>query len=169
MVSIPEVPLPSSPANNTDNDSTASASANNSIPLVGFGTASWPLGESGEILKESILTAIELGYRHFDTAAVYQLEQCLGEAVHKPSISDTSNLVASCSSRPSYGAPTCTLPASSLRYEIRFSELFHSLVLMVYQRACLFGSFFFAFSFSHFQLDVFGWGNLGCLEKRSKM
>ncbi|XP_058228055.1 non-functional NADPH-dependent codeinone reductase 2-like [Rhododendron vialii] len=81
MVSIPEVPLRSPPANNTGNDSTASASANNSIPLVGFGTASWPFGESGEILKESILTAIELGYRHFDTAAVYQSEQCLGEAV----------------------------------------------------------------------------------------
>lgn len=157
MVSIPEVPLPSSPANNTGNDSTASASANNSIPLVGFGTASWPFGESGEILKESILTAIELGTAISTRPQFTSRNSVSGKPFHKLSISDSSNLVASCSSRPSYGAPTCTLPASSLRYEIRFSELFHSLVLMViYGPVCLAASFLHSL-FLTFSFDVFGW------------
>ncbi|KAL7260162.1 hypothetical protein ACSBR1_005933 [Camellia fascicularis] len=32
-------------------------------------------------MKESILNALKLGYRHFDAAAVYQSEQTLGEAI----------------------------------------------------------------------------------------
>ncbi|KAI8538598.1 hypothetical protein RHMOL_Rhmol09G0116800 [Rhododendron molle] len=62
---IPEAPL---------------GSSNAMIPMIGFGTALWPLGGS-ETMKQSVLQAIELGYRHFDTAAIYQSEQCLGEAI----------------------------------------------------------------------------------------
>ncbi|KAF8040042.1 hypothetical protein BT93_B2303 [Corymbia citriodora subsp. variegata] len=51
-----------------------------SIPLLGFGTAEYPLGNTKN-LKEIVLRAIELGYRHFDTAAVYQSEKPLGEAI----------------------------------------------------------------------------------------
>lgn len=51
-----------------------------SIPLLGFGTAEYPLGNT-ENLKEIVLRAIELGYRHFDTAAAYQSEKPLGEAI----------------------------------------------------------------------------------------
>ncbi|PON89790.1 Aldo/keto reductase [Trema orientale] len=50
------------------------------IPCLGFGTATYPLGGS-DTMKESILHAIELGYRHFDTAPMYQTEECLGEAI----------------------------------------------------------------------------------------
>ncbi|KAF7142896.1 hypothetical protein RHSIM_Rhsim05G0214400 [Rhododendron simsii] len=75
MVSIPEIQIPLSVLGSTANS--------NSIPLLGFGTASWPFGESEEIVKGSILTAIKLGYRHFDTASVYQSEQCLGEAISR--------------------------------------------------------------------------------------
>ncbi|XP_038687939.1 non-functional NADPH-dependent codeinone reductase 2-like [Tripterygium wilfordii] len=51
-----------------------------SIPLVGFGTAEFPFGVNQNI-KQSILEAIEVGYRHFDTAAIYQSEVPLGEAI----------------------------------------------------------------------------------------
>ncbi|KAH1122189.1 hypothetical protein J1N35_005349 [Gossypium stocksii] len=51
------------------------------IPLLGFGTAEFPFGASIDTLKQTILEAIKLGYRHFDTAAVYQTEQPLGEAI----------------------------------------------------------------------------------------
>ncbi|KAL7260180.1 hypothetical protein ACSBR1_005947 [Camellia fascicularis] len=65
MGSIPEVRL---------------GSTNATIPVVGFGTATWPFVAS-ETMKESILNALKLGYRHFDAAAVYQSEQTLGEAI----------------------------------------------------------------------------------------
>ncbi|CAL5400129.1 unnamed protein product [Camellia sinensis] len=65
MGSIPEVRL---------------GSTNATILVVGFGTAAWPFGAS-ETMKESILNALKLGYRHFDAAALYHSEQTLGEAI----------------------------------------------------------------------------------------
>lgn len=50
------------------------------IPVLGFGTAAYPYDEH-KTIKDSILHAIKLVYRHFDTAAVYQTEEALGEAI----------------------------------------------------------------------------------------
>ncbi|GAB4861315.1 Deoxymugineic acid synthase 1 [Ancistrocladus abbreviatus] len=50
-----------------------------SIPVLGLGTAVYPF--SPESVKQSVLQAIRLGYRHFDTASLYQTEQPLGEAI----------------------------------------------------------------------------------------
>ncbi|KAM6546724.1 hypothetical protein CsatB_027460 [Cannabis sativa] len=50
------------------------------MPVIGFGTATFPFVRS-ETTKEAIVEAIKLGYRHFDTAAVYQTEQPLGDAI----------------------------------------------------------------------------------------
>lgn len=50
------------------------------MPVLGFGTAADPPVDS-ETTKEAVLRAIELGYRHFDTAALYYSEQPLGEAI----------------------------------------------------------------------------------------
>ncbi|WOL20223.1 deoxymugineic acid synthase 1-B [Canna indica] len=36
---------------------------------------------SSETMRDAILRAIQLGYRHFDTAARYQSEEPLGEAI----------------------------------------------------------------------------------------
>ncbi|KAL5553008.1 hypothetical protein UlMin_040409 [Ulmus minor] len=55
-------------------------SADKTIPALGFGTGTYPF-VSIETTKESILHAIELGYRHFDSATVYQTEQPLGQAI----------------------------------------------------------------------------------------
>eukprot|EP00268_Persea_americana_P033926 TRINITY_DN33575_c0_g1_i2.p1 TRINITY_DN33575_c0_g1~~TRINITY_DN33575_c0_g1_i2.p1 ORF type:complete len:147 (-),score=27.53 TRINITY_DN33575_c0_g1_i2:156-596(-) len=52
------------------------------MPLVGMGTATFPFSPSVE-MKEAILHAMELGYRHFDAAAVYNSEQILGEAIEE--------------------------------------------------------------------------------------
>ncbi|KAL6187162.1 hypothetical protein ACLB2K_043277 [Fragaria x ananassa] len=66
-IRIPALPLPASPS---------------SIPVLGFGTAVYPFPTSDQIRsKEAILSAIKVGYRHFDTAAAYQTEQALGEAI----------------------------------------------------------------------------------------
>ncbi|XP_030553447.1 non-functional NADPH-dependent codeinone reductase 2-like [Rhodamnia argentea] len=50
------------------------------IPLLGFGTAEFPF-VSSESVKGHLLDAIRVGYRHFDSARVYQSEQPLGNAV----------------------------------------------------------------------------------------
>ncbi|XP_015893605.2 non-functional NADPH-dependent codeinone reductase 2 [Ziziphus jujuba] len=49
------------------------------MPVLGFGTASFR--SDSDLLKTAVLEAIKLGYRHFDTAAIYGSEQALGEAI----------------------------------------------------------------------------------------
>ncbi|KAH7833468.1 hypothetical protein Vadar_006647 [Vaccinium darrowii] len=61
---IPEIPL----------------SSGGKIPVLRFGTASNPPVKA-ETTKRAVLDAIEVGYRHFDTAALYYTEEPLGEAI----------------------------------------------------------------------------------------
>ncbi|GAB4839872.1 Non-functional NADPH-dependent codeinone reductase 2 [Ancistrocladus abbreviatus] len=51
-----------------------------SMPLLGLGMAVNPSVEP-EVTKAAVLNALELGYRHFDTACLYGTEQPLGEAI----------------------------------------------------------------------------------------
>nr|CAB3503412.1 unnamed protein product [Digitaria exilis] len=44
------------------------------MPRVGLGTASFPFGE------DAVLRAIDAGYRHFDTASLYNSEAAVGDA-----------------------------------------------------------------------------------------
>lgn len=48
-----------------------------SIPQIGFGV--WQVPD--EVVTEATLTAFEAGYRHVDTAAVYENERGVGEAI----------------------------------------------------------------------------------------
>ncbi|KAL6010878.1 hypothetical protein ACLOJK_001320 [Asimina triloba] len=50
------------------------------MPLLGTGTASFPIPPVQD-LKNFILDAMEVGYRHFDSAALYQSEEGLGAAI----------------------------------------------------------------------------------------
>ncbi|CAI9092812.1 OLC1v1028149C1 [Oldenlandia corymbosa var. corymbosa] len=50
------------------------------MPVLGFGTAADPPVDT-ETTKQAVFQAIEFGYRHFDTAALYNSEQPLGEAI----------------------------------------------------------------------------------------
>lgn len=53
------------------------------MPRVGFGTATATLGqaEGRAGVTEAILGGLDAGYRHFDTAAVYNTKASLGDAV----------------------------------------------------------------------------------------
>ncbi|XP_042494317.1 non-functional NADPH-dependent codeinone reductase 2-like [Macadamia integrifolia] len=64
MVSVPEITL----------------NSGHTMPLLGMGTAVYPFVGPNAVTS-AILRAIELGYRHFHTAAVYQTEKFLGEAI----------------------------------------------------------------------------------------
>lgn len=59
----------------------ALGSTGKAIPLVGMGTAVYRSAPSET--KDSVLHAIKVGYRHFDTASVYNSEKPLGEAIKK--------------------------------------------------------------------------------------
>jgi len=52
------------------------------IPVIGFGT--WQL--KAEEARQSVETALELGYRHLDTADVYQNHQEVGKAIQSSGI-----------------------------------------------------------------------------------
>ncbi|KAK3415007.1 hypothetical protein EUGRSUZ_H00581 [Eucalyptus grandis] len=52
------------------------------MPLIGMGCAASP-PPPPEVLTSILLEAIEVGYRHFDTAALYGTEEALGRAVAK--------------------------------------------------------------------------------------
>lgn len=52
------------------------------IPSIGFGT--WQL--SGDACKESVKIALESGYRHIDTAEIYENEEQVGTAIKESNI-----------------------------------------------------------------------------------
>ncbi|MBX4201557.1 aldo/keto reductase [Candidatus Saccharibacteria bacterium] len=58
-------------------------SDNNIIPVIGFGT--WQL--SPQEARRSVAEALEIGYRHIDTARIYGNEKQIGEAVRSSGIS----------------------------------------------------------------------------------
>ncbi|KAG6553407.1 hypothetical protein Mapa_005142 [Marchantia paleacea] len=49
------------------------------VPAVGFGTVA--LADTPEVVKDGLRKAIQVGYRHFDTAAYYGTEALLGEVM----------------------------------------------------------------------------------------
>lgn len=51
-----------------------------SMPCIALGTAAELFADS-KATYDAVLRAIELGYRHFDTAALYQCERSVGEAI----------------------------------------------------------------------------------------
>ena len=53
------------------------------IPCIGYGTWQTP---SGEVAEQSVLAAIESGYRHIDCAAAYGNEDSVGAAIRKSGI-----------------------------------------------------------------------------------
>ncbi|KAF8703259.1 hypothetical protein HU200_032050 [Digitaria exilis] len=55
------------------------AAAVRPVPALGLGTASFPFVE--EDVRAAVLAALELGYRHLDTASLYRSERAVGEAV----------------------------------------------------------------------------------------
>lgn len=62
------------------------------IPCIGFGT--WKMPEGRETV-DAILTAFDAGYRHIDTAAAYENEKSVGEAIRQSGIPRSELFVTS--------------------------------------------------------------------------
>ncbi len=59
-------------------DTTTALHGNVPIPLLGFGTFKV---KDGSEVEQAVATALDLGYRHIDTAAIYRNEEGVGRAV----------------------------------------------------------------------------------------
>lgn len=70
---------PKPPTSLVENIKTAKLASGHSIPLIGFGT----FGVPPEKTADAVRGALEAGYRHIDTAVVYQNEAQVGEAVNE--------------------------------------------------------------------------------------
>lgn len=53
------------------------------VPMLGFGT--WKI--QSDIAEDVVATAIEVGYRHIDTAALYENEEAVGRGIRKSGVS----------------------------------------------------------------------------------
>lgn len=58
---------------------------NNGVEIPRFGFGCWR-SPSGEVTKNSVLWALEAGYRHIDTATVYKNEEDVGNAIKETGI-----------------------------------------------------------------------------------
>ncbi|CAL5346451.1 unnamed protein product [Camellia sinensis] len=63
-------------------DPKVSLSSDQKMPVSGLGTAAF-LHVSTEVVVQAVLEAIEIGYRHFDTASLCQIESTLGVAIEE--------------------------------------------------------------------------------------
>ena len=53
------------------------------IPIIGFGTWQTP---DGDVARESVKTALKVGYRHIDTAAIYGNETSVGQGIKESGV-----------------------------------------------------------------------------------
>ena len=61
------------------------------IPCLGFGTFNPNGGDNGKLFQ----TAIEAGYRYFDTASIYGTERALGQAIKESTLAREEFFIAS--------------------------------------------------------------------------
>ena len=59
-------------------DTTVALHGTVQIPLLGFGTFKI---KDGQDVEQAVATALDLGYRHIDTAVIYRNEEGVGRAV----------------------------------------------------------------------------------------
>lgn len=59
---------------------TVTLSSSSAMPMIAMGCGSVKPDQL-EATKSAVIQAIKVGYRHFDTAAVYGTEQALGNAI----------------------------------------------------------------------------------------
>lgn len=67
----------------TDITSSIELSNGSFLPMLGFGT--WKLAE-GEEVRQAVDAALKVGYRHIDTAAAYENEKGVGEAIQRSGV-----------------------------------------------------------------------------------
>lgn len=67
---------------------------NNGVKIPGLGYGTWQTPE-GDVAAVALETALQLGYRHIDTAAAYNNEKSVGEAIRKSGVAREELFVTS--------------------------------------------------------------------------
>ena len=93
------------------------------IPIVGLGT--WQ-SKNGQEAYNSVLNALQIGYRHIDTAAEYGNERSVGKAIKDSGVKRTDIFVTSklWNSNHGYEATKEALDASLSRLQLDYLDLY---------------------------------------------
>ena len=93
------------------------------IPCVGFGTWQTP---DGEVAVSSVLSAIEYGYRHIDTAQGYENEESVGIAVKKSGVDRKDIFITSKlrNSEHGYGKTMAAFEGTMKKLDMDYIDLF---------------------------------------------
>jgi hypothetical protein len=73
--------------------STVTLNDRNQLPCLGLGV--FKAEQAGDACKNAVLSALNLGYRHIDTAQIYQNEEACGQGLKESGISRESVFVTS--------------------------------------------------------------------------
>ncbi len=90
------------------NEASVVVGSDASMPLIGFGT--WQM--TGSTAHESVLHALEVGYRHLDTATVYRNERDVGRALRDSGVARDDVFVVTKIPPDRAGRERATLEAS---------------------------------------------------------
>jgi len=93
------------------------------MPLLGLGTYKTP---EGSVVQEAVSLALELGYRHIDTASLYGNEVGIGEAVAASTVSREEVFLTTklWNDEQGYEATKSALEASLQRLETDYVDLY---------------------------------------------
>ena len=78
------------------------------IPQLGFGVFQVPPAQTADVVSQ----ALEVGYRHIDTAQMYQNEQGVGEALRPPASPARSSGSPASSTTATTGPTTPAAPST---------------------------------------------------------
>jgi diketogulonate reductase-like aldo/keto reductase len=90
------------------------------LPMVGFGVYQL---RPGRTTREAVLTALEAGYRHIDTATIYRNEADVGAAIREFGIPRSDVWVTTKLSNADHGAPLDALRTSLDRLGMDYVDL----------------------------------------------
>jgi diketogulonate reductase-like aldo/keto reductase len=105
------------------NDSTRKLNTGAEIPRVGLGVFQAP---RGEVTRGAVRAAIELGYRHIDTARVYSNEADVGAAVREAAVRREELFVTTklWNADQGYEAARAAFDASLMRLGLEYVDLY---------------------------------------------
>ncbi|XP_059073043.1 non-functional NADPH-dependent codeinone reductase 2 [Cryptomeria japonica] len=96
------------------------------IPLIGLGTASMNTNE--EDIKAAVIAALQVGYRHFDTARAYGSEHALGKALNSAFqsglVSREDVFVTTKLQNTEHDDPVATIKDSLMNLQLEYVDLF---------------------------------------------
>jgi len=102
-------------------DIKTAARLNNKVemPMLGLGVC-----QSGDQTEDAVLWALEAGYRHVDTAAIYGNEESVGNAIKKSNIPRSELFITTKLWNDNHDDPEASLNASLSKLQLDYVDLY---------------------------------------------